>query len=184
MKIVKNYKQLKRWAKTLFVTLLTICIVFTSTGVATLFAYADPADEPQDIEISTDSGDESESDSEIISVTPEATPEISPQADPAETEESSQESDTDPQPTDTASAQTNELVVTQSNRQSDSAPVLRANPLDVQPEFNAAFEENGLPDAVDVTYNGREQEIFKRGNHKTSIEIDGETYSVSVSYNN
>ena len=44
MKIIKNYKRLKKWAKTLFVTLLTISIVFASTGVATLFAYADTVD--------------------------------------------------------------------------------------------------------------------------------------------
>lgn len=49
MKIVRNYKRLKKWAKTLFVTLLTICIVFTSTGVATLFAYADPTDEGSEL---------------------------------------------------------------------------------------------------------------------------------------
>ncbi len=41
MKIVRNYKGLKKWAKTLFVALLTICIVFTTTGVGTLIAYAD-----------------------------------------------------------------------------------------------------------------------------------------------
>jgi len=60
MKIVKNYKRLKKWAKTLFVTLLTICIVFTSTGVATLFAYADPADDNNEIndQFNTESGSE------------------------------------------------------------------------------------------------------------------------------
>ncbi|MCR4597295.1 MAG: hypothetical protein K5673_10985 [Lachnospiraceae bacterium] len=42
MKIVKNYKGLKKWAKTLFVALLTICIVFTTTGVGSLLAYAVP----------------------------------------------------------------------------------------------------------------------------------------------
>ena len=60
MKIVKNYKRLKKWAKTLFVTLLTICILFTSTGVATLFAYADPTDDSNEIneQFNTESGSE------------------------------------------------------------------------------------------------------------------------------
>ncbi len=42
MKIVKNYKGLKKWAKTSFVALLTICIIFTTTGVGSLIAYAEP----------------------------------------------------------------------------------------------------------------------------------------------
>ena len=45
MKIVKNYKGLKKWAKTVFVALMTVCIIFTSTGVASLIAYAEPEDE-------------------------------------------------------------------------------------------------------------------------------------------
>ncbi len=46
MKIVRNYKGLKKWAKTLFVALLTICIVFTTTGIGTLIAYAEPEECP------------------------------------------------------------------------------------------------------------------------------------------
>ncbi|MCR5594714.1 MAG: hypothetical protein K6G12_02595 [Lachnospiraceae bacterium] len=41
MKLVKNFKGLKKWAKTLFVAMLTICIIFTTTGVGTLYAEAD-----------------------------------------------------------------------------------------------------------------------------------------------
>ena len=60
MKIVKNYKRLKKWEKTLFVSLLTICILFTSTGVATLFVYADPADENSETneQFNTENGNE------------------------------------------------------------------------------------------------------------------------------
>gem|GEM_PF-6041095 len=42
MKIVRNYRKLKKWAKSLFVAMLTICIIFTSTGVWSLVAYAEP----------------------------------------------------------------------------------------------------------------------------------------------
>ncbi|MCR4596329.1 MAG: hypothetical protein K5673_06065, partial [Lachnospiraceae bacterium] len=45
MKVVKNYKGLKKWAKTAFIALLTICIIFTTTGVGTLIAYAFPDNE-------------------------------------------------------------------------------------------------------------------------------------------
>ncbi|MBR6390709.1 MAG: hypothetical protein IKS16_05135 [Lachnospiraceae bacterium] len=45
MKIVRNYKGLKKWAKTVFVALMTVCIIFTSTGVASLIAYAEPEDQ-------------------------------------------------------------------------------------------------------------------------------------------
>ena len=46
MKVVKSFKGLKKWAKTTFIALLTICIITTTTGVGSLIAYADPTGDP------------------------------------------------------------------------------------------------------------------------------------------
>lgn len=54
----KKYKNLKKWAKTAFVILLTICIVFTATGVSTLFVYADQEDVINDVPTDPVEGEE------------------------------------------------------------------------------------------------------------------------------
>ncbi|MCR4596330.1 MAG: hypothetical protein K5673_06070 [Lachnospiraceae bacterium] len=92
MKVVKSFKGLKKWAKTTFIALLTICIITTTTGVGSLIAYADPNGEP-DTTLSTD---------------PATTPATPPATDPVTTPDPDPATDptTDPDPDTTTSSGT------------------------------------------------------------------------------